>query len=191
MDGYLAILQGRCRRSFGSLQIPYILRHFYRVWGCRARAGSHSFHLVAEEIKHQCLVRWSNNLKLHHRRTQTQNFEFPHDFILLGSTFFKSDVNPSLNPSSLSISMWLQPNRKGLSVSCYCATTDRKQEVGTRIGAGTSSRFILAIVACYFKTHTQSVTPARQTGRSFRTKTGIPVSGHGLMFCKTTQEGTR
>lgn len=43
---YLAILQGRCRKSSGSLQPLYTLLHFYTAWGRRVQVRSHSFHLV-------------------------------------------------------------------------------------------------------------------------------------------------
>lgn len=43
---YLAILQGRCRRSFDNLPTPYIFHHFYMAWDCRGPVESHNFPLV-------------------------------------------------------------------------------------------------------------------------------------------------
>lgn len=131
------------------------------------------------------LVIWSICFRRQHS-TQIHKFKFPRFQTPEKDFIFKSDVNASLYPTSLSISMSTWPNRKGLPVSCYCAITDRKQEVGTGLGAGSSSPLILATVVCYSKTNTHTVTPARQTGRSFHTKTGISVSGHWLMFSKAT-----
>lgn len=110
--GYLATLQGRCRRSSGSLQIPYRHHHFCRVWGCKALKGFHSCHLVEEA-----------------KKNQTRNTRFPHNFLFLKSRCFGSDVNPSFCPSSSSISLWLQPNRKDF---CFLPLCHHRQETGSR-----------------------------------------------------------
>lgn len=64
-------------------------------------------------------------------------------------------INPSLYPTSLSISTSTQANRKPLHVSCHCVITDRKQEWGTALGAGISSTLILATAACFSKANTK------------------------------------
>lgn len=126
--GYLAILQGRGRKSSGSLQPLYTLLHFYMVWGCKVQVRSHSFHLVTE---------------------RTYAFKFPMFPNSWNRYYFQERINPGLYPTSLSISISTQANRKPLPVSCYCVITDRKQELGTWFWAGISPPLILATVTCF------------------------------------------
>lgn len=141
--------------------------------GCREPAGSHSFHLV--DIKHQCCHR-NGNISLQYQVPKTRVTsisKIPVSFHFL--IHFHNDLAKQEGPSCFLL----------LCVSQTGNRTWRKWEWGSEQAP--------ACISCcdmLFHVYTLLSLQSRQADLSTQRcqKKDIPVSGHWVVFSKTTQD---
>lgn len=175
MDRYLAIPQGRCRRSSGSPQTPYIPHRFYRVWGCRGPAGSHSFHLVAEKGQHQCVLGdTENRLQALDFNNNYQRNKMDNKHLCVSKAMHVKDV---ISKSHFLIHFH-DDFAKQEGPSCFLLLCDLRQEteqeVGIGLGAGSSTPASISHCGMLFQnphgshTHAHTLCYPKQSRRADR-----------------------